>query len=132
MKTWLPYSNNPQRHLRNVATALSLLLYMGKIYKCGHLAHIEDPLERFDRPNYDDWLPALGHDHNPGDNMQAFADNFGKPIVYALLVQSAKDKDNSSDHKNVDIKTKLPHYIEENKGATPTSDSHSQAKRKQN
>lgn len=113
-----PFNNNPAEAFKECCQQRCPLLYMGKIYKCGHLAHIEDLLERFDRPNYDDWLPALGHDHNPGDNMQAFADNFGKPHSICRICPSAKDKDNFIDHyKNVDIKTKLPYYIEENKGA---------------
>ena len=74
-------NNNPQRHLRNAVKQRVPGCIWVK-YKCGHPVHIED-FERFDLPNYDDWLPL--DMINPCDNMQAFADNLCASIVYAYL-----------------------------------------------
>ena len=56
---------------------------------------------------------------NPGDNMQALQTTLVSLQYMPYPVQAQKTKIILRlIYKNVDIKTKLPHYIEENKGAT--------------
>jgi sulfatase maturation enzyme AslB (radical SAM superfamily) len=57
------------------------LLYQGKIYKCSTSALLLDTLNRFHRPNWDQWVPYLeegiGPD-SPDNLLQNFIENFGK------------------------------------------------------
>jgi len=111
-KNMAPFNSNPVEAFNACCQQRCPLLYKGKIYKCGHLAYLPELLDRFDRPNYDAWEHALGYGLSPEDDMQAFADNFGKPHSVCTICPTAKDTQQFVDHyKHIDIKSKLPYTI---------------------
>jgi sulfatase maturation enzyme AslB (radical SAM superfamily) len=58
------------------------LLYKESIYKCSTSALLLDTLDRFDRPNWNQWKSFIEQGitvNSPYKDIQAFVDNFGKP-----------------------------------------------------
>ena len=95
----MPFDSDPGEAFSSCCQQRCPILYKGKIYKCGHLAYLPELLDRFNRPNFEMWQPALGHGHKPTDDMSAFANNFGKPHSVCKICPTNADTEQFIDHK---------------------------------
>lgn len=77
-----PWNSNPDNAFAQCIQQTCPLLYQGRIYKCSTSALLKDVLNRFDRPNYEQWEPYLEEGLTPDstqEELQAFVDNFQQP-----------------------------------------------------
>lgn len=77
-----PWNSNPDAAFAECIQRTCPLLYKKRIYKCSTTALLADTLERFGRPNWQQWQPYLttgiGTD-DPEDRISAFVSKFGRP-----------------------------------------------------
>lgn len=96
-----PHNNQPKEAFDICVQKRCPLLYQGKIYKCGTVALTPELLDRFGRPNWNQWQPYLveGLEHTCTDSdLQKFIDNFGKPHSLCRQCPSHHDLDSMIDH----------------------------------
>lgn len=96
-----PHNNPPKEAFDICVQKRCPLLYQGKIYKCGTVALTPELLDRFGRPNWDQWQPYLveGLRHDCAEaELQKFVDNFGKPNSLCRQCPSRQDLDSMIDH----------------------------------
>jgi sulfatase maturation enzyme AslB (radical SAM superfamily) len=77
-----PWMSNPKEAFDICVQQTCPLLHEGKIYKCSTAGLLAPILERFGRPNYDQWRPFIpaGLESNCSDQeLKSFIQNFGKP-----------------------------------------------------
>jgi hypothetical protein len=86
------------------------ILYQGRLWKCGTMALTPELLDRFHRPNYDQWLPYLDNGL-PVDcdqqKLEQYVNNFGKPHSKCGQCPSKHDQDSQIDHTNTVILKKF-------------------------
>jgi len=77
-----PWHSVPSEAFAQCIQQTCPLLYQGRIYKCSTSALLKDVLNRFNRPNYEQWEPYLENGITPDstqEELQAFIDNFQQP-----------------------------------------------------
>ena len=89
LKTFQGEYSNMKPHYSQPSKAFDLcvqktcpLLYKDRIYKCSTSALLLDTLNKFDRPNWDQWEQYIESGisvKSPPQDIQAFVDNFGQP-----------------------------------------------------
>lgn len=76
----MPYHSNPQDAFSTCIQQTCPLLYQGRIYKCSTSALLLDTLNRFNRPNWQQWQPYIESGIDCLDSDQVlldFINNFG-------------------------------------------------------
>jgi hypothetical protein len=76
-----PYNSNPVDAIENCCQAKCPLLYQGRLYKCSTSGLLEEVLDRFNRPNYEEWKPYIVDGLAPDctdKDLESFVANFGK------------------------------------------------------
>jgi organic radical activating enzyme len=77
-----PYHSQPSDAFAACVQKTCPLLYQGKIYKCSTSALLLDTLDRFDRPNWQEWSPYIESGispESPTHTVLEFLNNFGQP-----------------------------------------------------
>lgn len=77
-----PYHSEPAKAFQICMQQTCPLLLNGRIYKCSTSALLEDTLNKFDRPNWDEWKPYLESGISVDSDrklIENFVNNFGKP-----------------------------------------------------
>jgi sulfatase maturation enzyme AslB (radical SAM superfamily) len=106
----MPHDNNPIEAFDACIQQTCPLLYNGRIYKCSTAGLLTDILDRFNRPNWNQWQslidPGIGPDCSDAD-LAGFLDNFGKPHNICRQCPTINDNDSKIDHlKFVEFKKK--------------------------
>lgn len=76
-----PYNSNPAAAIANCCQAKCPLLYQGRLYKCSTSGLLQEVLDRFDRPNYEEWQPYIVQGLDPDcteQELKSFIANFGR------------------------------------------------------
>lgn len=77
-----PWHSEPRLAFKACCQQTCPLLYNGRIYKCSTAGLIQDTLDRFDRPNWEEWQPyidkGIGIDSST-EEIERFCRSFGKP-----------------------------------------------------
>jgi sulfatase maturation enzyme AslB (radical SAM superfamily) len=106
----MPHDNNPIEAFDACIQQTCPLLYNGRIYKCSTAGLLTDLLNRFDRPNWNQWQslidPGIGPDCSDAD-LAGFLDNFGKSHNICRQCPTINDNHSKIDHlKFVEFKKK--------------------------
>lgn len=95
-----PWNSLPEDAFAACCQQTCPLLYQGRIYKCSTVALLQDTLNRFCRPNYQEWQRYL----NPGistnstaEEIKEFVDNFGR--AHAQCAQCPTSADQPIQHR---------------------------------
>lgn len=78
----LPWNSNPVDAFNACCQQTCPLLHEGRIYKCSTAGLLKSVLDRFDKPNWDQWQPYIDSGIDPQDSSEKifqFINNFGKP-----------------------------------------------------
>jgi organic radical activating enzyme len=97
-----PHDNFPGDAFKVCVQQRCPLLFQGLLYKCGTAALTEQLLDRFDRPNWEQWKPYLGTGLSPDCNqseLESFIENFGKPHKICRQCPTDHDIGSQIDHK---------------------------------
>ena len=81
-ETMRPWHSDPTKAFEICCQKTCPLLYRGRIYKCSTAGLLQDILERFGQPNFEEWQPYLDQGIAPDDEdsrIARFVNNFGKP-----------------------------------------------------
>jgi len=77
-----PWNSSPESAVRACCQQTCPLLYQDRIYKCSTAGLLQDILNRFDRPNWEEWQPyinqGIGIDSSDSE-IEQFCQMFGKP-----------------------------------------------------
>lgn len=101
-KTMRPHDSDPVAAFDVCVQQQCPLLYKGRIFKCGTTALTPDLLERFDNPNYSDWVEHLDYGLDPlcsEADLEHFVNNFGRPHKLCKQCPTAKDVASFVDHR---------------------------------
>jgi sulfatase maturation enzyme AslB (radical SAM superfamily) len=78
----VPFNSNPAAAFDVCVQKTCPLLHQGRIYKCSTSALLLDTLDRYNRPNWEQWAPYIESGISPESDYQFivdFVNNFGKP-----------------------------------------------------
>jgi hypothetical protein len=97
----MPYDNVPAEAFDNCHQQTCAMLLKDQLYKCSNTALIPGILEKFNRPNWNQWQPYI----NQGLSLDAtntelhkFANNFGKPHSVCRQCPTKQNLDAVIDH----------------------------------
>jgi len=99
-QTMRPYHNDHKRAFDNCMQKTCPLLHKGKIYKCSTAGLLKEILEKYNRPNYQEWMPYIDHGidiNSPFEDIKNFVENFGQP--HGICSQCPTSSDRTIDHK---------------------------------
>lgn len=104
----MPYNNDADRAFNETCTQkLCPVLRDGKLYKCSTTSELRRVLRDWNRLDIPEWQPYLdiGLDLNCSDEeLQAWADNYGKPAWHCSMCPIDADQPYVEHFKNVELK----------------------------
>jgi len=110
-----PHNNDPKDAFELCVQKRCPLLYNGRLYKCGTVGLTPELLDRYNKPNWDQWQPYLmpGLDVNCSDSaLEQFIQNFGRPHAVCRQCPSSQDVHSLIDHnKTVVFKNKSAYHL---------------------
>lgn len=77
----MPWNSDPDDAFAECIQQTCPLMYQGRIYKCSTTALLADTLDRFGRPNWQQWQPYLTTGigtEDPEQRIAAFVSQFGR------------------------------------------------------
>lgn len=89
-----PYNNDPAEAFKICNQQICPLLYDGKIYKCSSIGMLERVLGDHNQLSDTDWAPYVNSGLSPNctnEELQAWADNFGKPAAVCRMCPTTAD-----------------------------------------
>jgi organic radical activating enzyme len=110
-----PHDNDPKDAFELCVQKRCPLLYNGRLYKCGTLGLTPELLDRYNKPNWEQWQPYLvpGLENTCSDSdLEQFIQNFGRPHAVCRQCPSSQDIHSLVDHtKTVVLKNKSAYYL---------------------
>jgi organic radical activating enzyme len=110
-----PHDSQPREAFELCVQKRCPLLYNGRLYKCGTVGLTPELLDRYNRPNWDQWQPYLVPGLDPGCSdleLEQFVRNFGQPHAVCRQCPSSKDLSSMVDHtKTVIFKNKSGYQL---------------------
>jgi sulfatase maturation enzyme AslB (radical SAM superfamily) len=96
-----PHNNDPRAAFDLCIQKRCPMLHNGRLYKCGTVGLTPELLERYGRPNWDQWqpylVPGLAPDCSDAE-LEQYIQNFGKPHSLCRQCPTAQDLDSMIDH----------------------------------
>lgn len=96
-----PHNNDPRAAFDLCVQKRCPMLHNGRLYKCGTVGLTPELLERYNRPNWDQWQPYLVSGLAPDCSdaeLEQYIQNFGKPHSVCRQCPTAQDLDSMIDH----------------------------------
>jgi sulfatase maturation enzyme AslB (radical SAM superfamily) len=96
-----PHNNDPRAAFDLCIQKRCPMLHNGRLYKCGTVGLTPELLERYNRPNWDQWQPYLVSGLTPDCSdleLEQYIQNFGKPHSLCRQCPTAQDLDSMIDH----------------------------------
>lgn len=110
-----PHNNDPKDAFELCVQKRCPLLYNGRLYKCGTVGLTPELLDRYNKPNWEQWQPYLvpGLENTCSDSdLEQFIQNFGRPHAVCRQCPSSQDIHSLVDHtKTVVLKNKSAYYL---------------------
>ena len=110
-----PHDNAPHKAFDLCVQKRCPLLYNGRLYKCGTVGLTTELLDRYNRPNWEQWQPYLASGLEPSCSdleLEQFIRNFGQPHAVCRQCPSSQDLDSVVDHtKTVVFKNKSGYQL---------------------
>jgi organic radical activating enzyme len=108
----LPHNNDPIQAFQACIQQSCPLLYKGKIYKCSTSGLLEDTLDKFSNPNYEQWkpfiLPGISLDCTEKE-LETFLENFNRPNKICRMCPTTQDTPSILKHRNYVTLKKIRH-----------------------